>query len=61
MEQVLWMPADANRVPTGKLLPGLQFYSGNYLDKIGKDVVHFTYRGAVCLETQFFPNAVNKP
>lgn len=41
--------------------PGLQFYSGNYLDKIGKDGVHYTRRGAVCLETQFFPDAVNKP
>ena len=41
--------------------PGLQFYSGNYLDKMGKDGVHYTYRGAVCLETQFFPDAVNKP
>ena len=42
-------------------LPGLQFYSGNYLDKIGKNGVHYTRRGAICLETQFFPDAVNKP
>ena len=41
--------------------PGLQFYSGNYLDKVGKGGIHYTRRGAVCLETQFFPDAVNKP
>ena len=41
--------------------PGIQFYSGNYLDKIGKESVHYTRRGAVCLETQCFPDAVNKP
>lgn len=41
--------------------PGLQVYSGNYLDKMGKGGTHYTWRGAVCLETQFFPDAVNKP
>ena len=41
--------------------PGLQFYSGNYLDKVGKGGTHYPWRGAVCLETQFFPDAVNKP
>ena len=41
--------------------PGVQFYSGNYLDKMGKGGVHYTYRGGICLETQFFPDAVNKP
>ncbi len=40
--------------------PGLQFYSGNYLDKIGKGGVHYHWRGGVCLETQYFPDAVNK-
>lgn len=41
--------------------PGVQFYSGNYLDKMGKGGVHYTRRGGVCLETQCFPDAVNKP
>ena len=42
--------------------PGMQLYSGNYLngDK-GKDGVSYTRRGAVCLETQFYPNALNYP
>lgn len=41
--------------------PGLQFYSGNFLDgtKTGKDGVRYEYRTGLCLETQHFPNAPN--
>jgi aldose 1-epimerase len=35
--------------------PGIQFYSGNFLEK------PFLYRGALCLETQFFPDSPNQP
>jgi len=35
--------------------PGIQFYSGNFLE--GQFVKH----GALCLETQFFPDAPNQP
>jgi aldose 1-epimerase len=43
--------------------PGLQFYSGNFLDgKLtnadGKSIVK---HGALCLETQHFPDSPNKP
>jgi aldose 1-epimerase len=43
--------------------PGLQFYSGNFLDgkRIGKAGGPYGYRGAFVLETQHFPNAVNEP
>lgn len=42
--------------------PGVQFYCGNFLDgtitgKRGKPYVH---RGALCLETQHFPDSPNK-
>jgi aldose 1-epimerase len=42
--------------------PGLQFYSGNFLDgkSKGKGVV-FQYRTGLCLETQCFPDSPNKP
>jgi aldose 1-epimerase len=42
--------------------PGLQFYSGNYLDgsNRGKGVVQVQYAG-LCLESQKFPNAINVP
>jgi aldose 1-epimerase len=38
--------------------PGIQFYSGNYLDQagIGKDGVKYERRSGLCLETQFYPN-----
>ena len=41
---------------------GVQFYSGNFLrGEIGKDGVSYCYRGGICLETQFYPNALNTP
>jgi len=42
--------------------PGLQFYSGNFMDGTtkGKGVTHVQY-SALCLETQKFPNSVNVP
>jgi aldose 1-epimerase len=42
--------------------PGLQFYSGNFLDGTlqGKKRT-YTRRSAFCLETQFFPDSPNKP
>jgi aldose 1-epimerase len=41
--------------------PGIQFYSGNYLDGLqkGKQGAVYGKRSALCLETQFFPNAPN--
>ena len=43
--------------------PGLQMYSGNYLDgtEIGKNGVLYAYRSALCLEAQLYPNALNHP
>lgn len=43
--------------------PGLQFYSGNFLDgKIhGKGGVAYQHRTALCLETQLFPDSPNHP
>lgn len=41
--------------------PGIQFYSGNYLDGvIGKEGVAYEKRNALCLETQHFPDTPNK-
>jgi aldose 1-epimerase len=41
--------------------PGLQFYSGNYLEGIaGRDDVKYTKNFGFCLETQFFPDSPNK-
>lgn len=42
--------------------PGIQFYSGNHLSKnndlVGKKSAVYPRRAGLCLETQFFPNAM---
>ena len=43
--------------------PGIQFYSGNFLDGTltGKDGAVYRHRNGFCLETQHYPDAPNKP
>ncbi len=43
--------------------PGIQFYSGNFLDGsiTGKGGKVYEYRYGFCLETQHFPDSPNKP
>ncbi len=43
--------------------PGMQFYSGNYLDgrRIGRGGTGFFKHAALCLETQFYPDSPNQP
>lgn len=42
--------------------PGVQFYSGNFMEREqGKDGIIYGRRSGVCLETQYYPNAVNYP
>ncbi len=42
-------------------LPGMQVYSGNYTDEIGKNGVHYGPRSGIALEPQFYPDSVNHP
>lgn len=43
-------------------LPGVQLYTGNFLTaRCGKSGSTMEKHGALCLETQMFPNAVNYP
>lgn len=43
-------------------MPGVQLYTGNFLDGsvIGKGHTHYVQRGAVCLETQCYPDSPNQ-
>ena len=42
--------------------PGVQFYAGNYLaGETGKDGVCYPKRSGICLETQYYPDALNHP
>jgi aldose 1-epimerase len=43
--------------------PGVQFYTGNFLDGTlkGKEGKKYVHRAALCLETQHFPDSPNHP
>lgn len=41
--------------------PGIQFYTGNFLNEQGKDGVYYGKRSGIALETQFYPDSVNHP
>ena len=42
-------------------LPGLQFYTGNFLDgtEIGKENICYGRRSGACFETQYFPDSIH--
>lgn len=43
--------------------PGVQFYTGNFLDgsMVGKGGAVYKKHGGLCLETQHYPDSINKP
>jgi len=43
--------------------PGIQFYSGNFLDgsTVGKSGKKYEKRGGLCLEAQHYPDSPNRP
>ncbi len=41
--------------------PGIQIYTANFTEGAGKDGMVYEPRCGVCLETQFYPDAVNHP
>lgn len=59
---VLADPKSGRSVQISTTQPGLQFYSGNFLDgnAAGRGTV-FKYRTGLCLETQHFPDSPNQP
>lgn len=59
---ILTDPSSGRTMAVSTDCPGLQLYSGNFLQgDQGKDGVSYCWRGGVCLETQFYPNALNYP
>jgi aldose 1-epimerase len=56
-------PGSGRQMEVWTTEPGIQFYTGNFLDGsiVGKRGVHYQKRGAFCLETQHFPDSVNRP
>ena len=60
---VLYEPASGRVMETYTTEPGMQFYSGNFLDGTitGKGGKVYNQRYALCLETQHFPDSANHP
>jgi aldose 1-epimerase len=58
----LYDPKSGRSMEVWTTEPGVQFYSGNYLNETitGKGR-RFDRCGALCLETQHFPNSINQP
>jgi aldose 1-epimerase len=40
--------------------PGVQFYTGNHVNAIGKQGLHYVKHSGFCLETQHFPDTPNQ-
>jgi aldose 1-epimerase len=59
----LYDPASGRLMTVFTDQPGLQFYSGNFLDGTdkGKNGIAYQRRTGLCLETQAFPDSPNKP
>lgn len=59
----LWCPATGISLTVYTTEPGIQVYSGNFLDGsiVGKCGITYPCRSAICLETQHYPDSPNKP
>ncbi len=58
----LYDPDSGREMEVWTTEPGIQFYSGNFLDSHfpGKDGAIYHFRYGLCLETQHFPDAPNQ-
>ncbi len=56
-------PASGRTMKVYTSEPGVQFYSGNFMDgsDIGKTGKPYPFRGSFCFETQHYPDSPNKP
>ncbi|MBV5283046.1 MAG: galactose mutarotase [Paludibacter sp.] len=56
----VYEPTTGRKMETFTTQPGLQIYTGNWMDKIvGKEGKIYDRQDAICLETQGFPNSPN--
>ncbi len=59
----LYEPVSGRTMEIYTTMPGMQFYSGNFIGNglHGKGGAVYTDRTGLCLETQYFPNAMRHP
>lgn len=60
---IVFEPTTGRLMTVNTTQPGIQFYTGNFLDGSikGKDGIVYHPHSAFCLETQDFPDAINQP
>lgn len=65
VEPIAWLygPETGILMETRTNMPGVQLYTGNFMQSgtIGKNGVSYGKRNALCLETQFYPDSPNRP
>lgn len=63
LQASLYEPVSGRLMEVYTAEPGLQFYSGNFLDgsNVGKGGKEYKHRYGLCLETQHYPDSPNKP
>lgn len=59
---VLYEPQSGRMIEVLTDQPGMQFYSGNFLDGTvkGKNGIYYKFRTGLCLEAQHYPDSPNK-
>ena len=59
----LYEPSSGRVMEVFTTMPGLQLFTANGLNGVGtyKDGATYVYHGAVCLESQYFPDACHHP
>ncbi|SEI82644.1 aldose 1-epimerase [Cyclobacterium xiamenense] len=59
----VWVPENGRKMEVYTDQPGVQVYTGNFMDGTSASKGEKTYgkRGAICLETQHFPDSPNQP
>lgn len=57
----LYDPSSGRAMAVSTDCPGIQVYTANFTDEIGKNGAVYPPRCAVALETQFYPDSVNRP
>lgn len=58
---ILADPVSGRSMSVSTDCPGIQVYSGNFLDTVGKGGVHYGKRSGIALETQFYPDSIHHP
>lgn len=60
---LVYEPQSGRTMEVSTTEPGVQFYSGNFLDgtAVGKGGVAYQRRAGFCLETQHYPDSPNQP